>query len=58
MRPVVEKDKCTGCGICTEVCPEKAIVMRSGKAFITIECIEYGACISECPEGAIVQPME
>jgi Pyruvate/2-oxoacid:ferredoxin oxidoreductase delta subunit len=54
MSPFVDKQKCTGCGICIEFCPAEAIIKKDGKAFISIECVECGACIAECPEEAIV----
>lgn len=53
MAPVVNIEKCTGCGICLELCPVKAIVLKDGKAYITVDCVETGFCISECPAQAI-----
>ena len=53
MLPIVDKQKCTGCGICIEFCPVDAIIKRAGKAFISIDCVECSGCIEECPEGAI-----
>jgi len=54
MSPFVDKQKCTGCGICIEFCPTDAIIKKAGKAFISIECVECGACVAECPEEAIM----
>ena len=53
MATVVDQTKCTGCGICAEICPSDAIVMHDGKAVVTVECVECGTCIDECPDQAI-----
>ena len=53
MQHAVNKEKCTGCGTCTDVCPTEAIVIRDGKAVITMDCIDCGACPRVCSEGAI-----
>ena len=50
---VVNQDRCTGCGSCSDVCPSDAIRIESGKAGIGIECMDCGACPRVCPEGAI-----
>jgi ferredoxin len=54
MVPFIDKQKCTGCGVCIEFCPVDAIMKKDGVAFISIECVECGACIAECAEGAIL----
>nr|WP_319399562.1 4Fe-4S binding protein [uncultured Carboxylicivirga sp.] len=52
--PVVNKEECTGCGVCVEVCPMAAIELIDGKAQINNEkCRNCGLCIGECPVGAI-----
>jgi ferredoxin len=50
---VVNKDKCTGCGACTDACPTEAIGIEDGKAVIGLACMDCGACPRVCPEGAI-----
>jgi ferredoxin len=47
--------KCTGCGICVDVCPREVIIMREGKASIISRdnCIECGACSKNCPFKAL-----
>lgn len=52
---VVDKEKCTGCGICTEVCPHAVLAIEEKKAVITEKrrCMECGACSLNCPFGAI-----
>lgn len=59
MIPVIDKDKCTGCGDCVEVCPPQAIDMVDTKAVISERlCEECGECVPECPEKAISLPRE
>ena len=50
---IVNKDKCSGCASCADVCPTEAIRIEADKAVITWECIDCGACPRVCPEGAI-----
>ena len=53
MQYEVNREKCTGCGNCIDVCPTEAIRIEDGKAVITMECVDCGACPRVCPEGAI-----
>lgn len=48
-----EEDKCTGCGICAEICPMENIVIREGKAVIGDDCSTCLACFHWCPNEAI-----
>jgi len=59
--PVVVSDKCVGCKICDEVCPEKSKVIsfveRNGKVIPKwnySNCIRCFCCQELCPRGAIV----
>ena len=55
--PVIDKDKCTGCGDCREACPPQAIEMKEEKAVIVEKfCEECGECVKACPEKAISLP--
>lgn len=47
--------KCTGCGVCSLVCPHGIFTMREGKAVIANRdaCIECGACSNNCAFGAL-----
>ncbi len=50
----VDNAKCTGCGICVDVCPQKAIAIQDNLAKINEDlCIQCGNCASVCPAGAI-----
>ena len=51
---LVDKNKCTGCGICVKVCPNNAISIYRGKAEIDLsKCDDCGECIRACPRNAI-----
>lgn len=51
----IDNEKCNGCGMCANGCPEGAIQMVNGKAHLVGEllCDGLGACIGSCPVGAI-----
>jgi ferredoxin len=51
----IDRDRCTGCGLCASACAEGAIEMRDGKAVLVKDsyCDGLGACIGECPAGAL-----
>ena len=56
MPVLVDRTKCTGCGICVPLCPEKAITIRENKAVIEDNsCNECLQCMYECPPNAIYQ---
>ncbi len=50
----VRYEKCKGCGICAENCPEEAIHMIGQKAVVSsLFCSGCGVCSIVCPEKAI-----
>lgn len=48
-------EKCTGCGMCLEVCPRAVFARNNGRATIANRdaCIECGACQRNCAFGAL-----
>lgn len=52
--PIIDKNKCTGCGQCIEACPFDAISLVKGKAEIDASlCRSCNKCIRSCPVRAI-----
>jgi ferredoxin len=50
----VDVDRCTGCGACVEACPNGALTLHGGTAWVDSQlCRGCGVCIEECPTGAI-----
>ena len=50
----VRSDLCRGCGICVESCPQQAVSIVSGTAYIIRErCNQCRRCVEVCPQGAI-----
>jgi NAD-dependent dihydropyrimidine dehydrogenase PreA subunit len=51
----LDTERCTGCQMCTEVCPHGVFVMEDGKAAIVDRdaCMECGACARNCAAEAI-----
>jgi predicted Fe-Mo cluster-binding NifX family protein/ferredoxin len=49
----VQSDKCTGCGICVNVCPVNAISIDKYAVVDPGICTACAVCVSECPNGAI-----
>lgn len=49
------KSKCTGCTMCTIVCPHAVFEMVNKKAELIHKnrCMECGACMVNCPASAI-----
>lgn len=51
----IDREKCTGCGLCAAACHEGAIGMEGGKAVLLRDdyCDGLGDCLPACPAGAI-----
>ncbi|HHV64969.1 MAG TPA: 4Fe-4S binding protein [Peptococcaceae bacterium] len=60
---LIDKEKCSGCGICVPYCPVGAISLVDGVAVIDQDlCVECGNCVRHrvvrCPKKAIYEPRE
>lgn len=57
MPPVIAKEKCSGCGLCAEICPTDVFfAAEKGKPPAVEheeECWHCNACGLDCPEKAI-----
>jgi hypothetical protein len=52
--PVYQKDACTYCGVCAEVCPFDAIkVDEASWEYTEQKCFGCGACVDACPSKAL-----
>ncbi len=52
----IDEEKCSGCGVCVEVCPEGAIVLRDSAAAIERHlCTGCADCLAACPQAAIYE---
>ena len=58
--PVIEPQKCDGCGLCVGVCHNNALVLVNNVITIieTVECDWCTDCEAVCPTGAISCPFE
>jgi nitroreductase/NAD-dependent dihydropyrimidine dehydrogenase PreA subunit len=55
MKPVIiDTTACSGCGLCCQVCPYKALTLGEGAAtYIVEDCFLCGHCQAVCPDNAI-----
>ncbi|HEY3490222.1 MAG TPA: mercury methylation ferredoxin HgcB [Candidatus Deferrimicrobiaceae bacterium] len=51
----LDRERCSGCGLCAHVCPHQVFVIRGRKTEIVARdaCMECGACALNCPEDAL-----
>ena len=61
--PVVNMEKCIGCGQCAKVCPEKTIniIEMNGKKKAQTDlsyCKGCGLCATNCPLKAVTMEIE
>jgi len=51
----LDREKCTGCGMCVQVCPHEVYQIKNRKAVIVDRdaCMECGACSRNCHFEAI-----
>ncbi len=50
---IIDKDKCTACGICESSCAFAAISVEGDCAVVGDACTLCGACVENCPTGAL-----
>ena len=55
MPPVIDPEKCTGCGSCVDDCPNTVLALDLDKATVINpdECIDCGVCVDGCTYDAI-----
>lgn len=58
--PLIDKEKCNGCGLCISACSCGALVMVNNIVTVieTEECGWCALCEAICPIGAITCPFE
>ena len=54
----IDRDRCTGCGVCAVVCPAGVVAVDDDGTPATVPeraqfCIECGHCEAFCPSGAL-----
>jgi len=57
-KPIINLDKCSGCGTCAALCPSTFEIQNDNKSHVINEngCQEDCDCqavVESCPEGAI-----
>lgn len=56
--PLINVQRCTGCGLCAELCPTHAVAILDGRPVIVrpADCTFCEICESYCPVQAIARP--
>lgn len=57
MPPLIDREKCIGCGICAEICPLQVLRQEKPEEPPVVaygeECWHCNACVLDCPKQAI-----
>jgi NAD-dependent dihydropyrimidine dehydrogenase PreA subunit len=59
--PIVDETRCTGCGICVEVCPTACLAMGPHLPWLArpADCVSCGVCAEVCPANALrLEPVQ
>ena len=53
--PIIDRKKCTVCGVCVDTCPESVLSIEEGRLELANpkSCTYCGICEESCPEGAV-----
>ena len=55
--PIIDPEKCIGCGLCLTVCPDQTLSLSGGKAVVSGDrCLACAHCRAVCPSQAITLP--
>ena len=55
MKYKIDESLCTGCGLCVNVCPVRAITLSDAAHIDNDLCTGCGACANVCKKGAIFE---
>lgn len=57
MPPIIDEEKCIGCGICAQICPLDVLKFHKQEKRVEVrypeECWHCRACAIDCPRDAI-----
>lgn len=53
LRADVNPERCTGCGICEEICPTGSITVEEIARVDQMHCVGCGHCVDNCSQGAL-----
>ena len=56
MKAIIDRKKCTVCGVCSDACPMDAISLGENQVEISDDCSLCGICVDTCEFGAISLP--
>ena len=55
---VVDRERCTLCHACVNLCPTSALIAGNGTtptlSLVEVNCVQCGICVNGCPEAAVV----